>query len=143
MRNSIVTVALGCLVSLTACRISAETIQNDIKTTMATKGVTMTKVECPKAEGATIECKGTDDNGTEAIFAVTLKGGTADWKLKGSFVDLPKVTEVLKGDVKGAKADAKVEVKCPAKSMLIKAGLTLTCDVSVDGTAMKSAEANP
>jgi hypothetical protein len=115
--------------------IDHKDLEEQIQQGMASKGVPLTKVSCPDGEvmtkGTKFTCSGVDKNGTTGLFDITTdSAGDLGWKLRGKYVNMMVVGDRLEADL-SKKLHQAVDVVCPSESVIIKKGLTFTCDVKV------------
>lgn len=134
--KKILTIVPLLVLSVVACatRIDHSKVEQSIKDELKTKGVTMASVTCPDKitakAGGTFDCTGTDDQGTNAKFTVTMKDdqGSIEWKLDGKIIDMKKLGDGMESKI--AAAGKPIDVKCPEKSMIAKKGCQFACDAT-------------
>ena len=124
--------------------IDGPKLEGFIKTDMATHGVTMSNISCPtnvvSKAGATFQCTGKDDQGTDAIFDINVKDGQGnlEYNLKGKYVDMAAVTDALESDIAAKMGNSvKVDVTCPKKNIIVYKGAKFMCDSDVGGDKKK------
>ena len=127
-------VAAGLVAACTRTIDHAE-LETDIQKDTATKGVNLTKVTCPEGkqlkEGTKFACTCTDKKGTTGTFDVeAVNGSRVEWKLRGKFMNMSIVGDSLEANL-GKKLNQVVDVVCPAENILIKKGVSFSCDVKV------------
>jgi hypothetical protein len=132
------------VVALVGCEstIDHAKIETNIREELKSKGVTMATLTCPDKivakAGGTFQCSGTDDDGTATTFTVTMKDaqGSISWELDGAIIGMAKLGDDMEAKL-SASSGKKVDVKCPAKSMIAKTGCKFTCDLTSDGAPGK------
>jgi hypothetical protein len=111
-------------------------LEADIQKDTTTKGVPLAKVTCPPdkplKEGTKFECTGVDKKGTEGIFDVTIPNaeGRVEWKLRSKFMNMGAVGDSLETNLT-KQLGTPVDVVCPSENILIKKGISFSCDVKV------------
>jgi hypothetical protein len=117
-------------------------LEADILKDTATKSVPLAKVTCPAdkplKEGTKFECKCTDKKGTEGVFDVTIASseGRVEWKLRNKFMNMGIVGDSLETNLT-KKLGQPVDVVCPSENILIKKGVSFSCDVKVGDKKQK------
>jgi len=134
-------VVLGSLVFGCGSRIDGKKLEGLIRDGMAAKGVTMATVACPDGltvkKDQTFTCTGKDEAGTDATFDCALKNDTdVEWKLRGKFENMQTVAQGL-AEKLGTAGQPAQGVKCPTKNLLVKKGITFSCEVPVAGEQRK------
>jgi hypothetical protein len=123
-------------------RLDHQKLESDIQADMATKGVALSNVSCPRAtlsKGTTFQCMATDSNGTNAVFDVTASGdakGDVTWKMRGKFENMAVVGDRLEQSLSTRMGQA-VDVSCPSKNIVIQKGVTFECSAKVGAKTMK------
>ena len=124
--------------TLFACTLDNKKIEDSIKTTVKDKGITMKSVSCPTGQkssvGSKFECTGETEDGGKLKFQVEVTGsdGSIKWELEGKILDMSKI-----GDSIEKKVHESADVKCPEKSLVVKKGDVVDCDVEIEGKKQK------
>jgi len=113
-------------------------LEGDISKDTASKGVNLASVTCPAneplKEGTKFACTCKDKKGTEGVFDVNVaSGNSVAWKLRNKFMNMRVVGDSLEANL-SKKTNQPVDVVCPAENVLIKLGVTFSCDVTVGTT---------
>ena len=120
--------------TILACgKVQHGKVEQSIRDKLATSGVALTSLTCPDRpikKGDTYDCDGVDSDGQKLSFHVEQMDdrGTVDWKMDGIIIDKQKIGDSIEQTV-GAAAD----VRCPAKTVVMKVGESFTCDLHVGG----------
>ena len=124
--------------TLMACTLDNKKIEDSIRTTIKDRGITMKTVACPSGQkssvGSKFECTGETEDGGKLKFQVEVTGAGGDikWELEGKILDLKKL-----GDMVEKQVHESADVTCPEKSMVVKKGDVVECDVEIEGKKQK------
>jgi hypothetical protein len=109
-----------------------QTIQKDA----GAQGLHLASVTCPEKkpmkQGTKFDCKVTDKRGTQGDIDVTATNdqGGYEWKLRHKFMKMEAAGDSLE-EMLSKKLGEPVDVVCPPENILIKKGITFTCDVKI------------
>ena len=121
-------------------KLDNKKIEDNIKSTLKGKGITMKSIDCPTdrklKSGDKFTCTGESDDGTKCTFDVEQTDGSGDikWNLRGSILQADDL-----GDSIEKKMGENVDVQCPDTTIILPKGKTIDCDVVVDGKKEKVA----
>ena len=116
--------------------IDNKDLETNIQKDTTSKGVNLASVSCPEGqpmrEGTKFECSCTDKKGTQGTFDVQVVNGHGriEWKLRNKFMNMRIVGDSLEANL-SKKLNQVVDVVCPAENILIKTGISFSCDVKV------------
>jgi hypothetical protein len=117
--------------------IDGSKVESTIKDTSSQKGITLTTITCPKDQkvqaGATFTCPSTTSDGDAIAWEVTQKDGAGNVDFKApNVMDQQKLGDLVEPQLKESAGGA-IDMKCPSKWLVPKAGLKFSCDAALDG----------
>jgi hypothetical protein len=136
-RFKMLSLALAGALVVTACKkIDPKEVEVAIVKDTESKGLKLASVTCPSGiplrEGTRFECSCTDSKGTTGIFDVEMVNdhGRFEWKLRNKFMRMSVAGDGLEAKL-SKQLHQVVDVICPADNILIKTGVSFTCDIKV------------
>ena len=111
-------------------------MEGSIQKDATTQGIKLASVSCPAGqpmkEGAKFACTCTDTKGTTGDIDVYVPNshGRFEWKLRNKFMRMNIVGDSLEANL-SKKLNQVVDVVCPEENILIKKGVSFSCDVKV------------
>jgi len=111
-------------------------MEGSIQKDVSKQGLNLASVSCPPGqpmkEGTKFQCTCTDKKGTQGAIDVLVpnSSGRFEWQLKNKFMRMNIVGDSLEANL-GKKLNAVVDVVCPEENILIKKGVSFSCDVKV------------
>lgn len=135
---------LGLAALACACekRVDHNRAQDLVRSSLRTEGLELAFVTCPSGvsakPGTTFECTGKDDDGTVGTIEVRIGADeTFSLRLRERYVDQAKFG--LEMEKRLAKEQQRtVEVRCPAKAVIVKKGVRFSCDLREGGVAKRA-----
>jgi hypothetical protein len=125
--------------ALTGCKkIDPKEVETDIQKDTESKGLKLASVTCPAGlplkEGTKFECACTDIKGTAGAFDVEIANahGRLEWKLRNKFMRMSIAGDGLEAKL-SKKLNEVVDVVCPADNIIIKTGVSFSCDMKAGG----------
>jgi hypothetical protein len=135
LQRSLLSVA-ACAFALAACKnIDEKELENKIRNDMANQGLKLVSVTCPPGkplrDGTRFDCQCTDERGTQSrVHIEAVNNHEVAWKLENKFMRMNILGDGLEARL-SKRLGKVVDVKCPSDNILIKKGVSLTCDVKV------------
>ena len=117
-------------------------MQDKIQKDAAAQGIKLASVTCPAGqpmkEGAKFDCTCTDTKGTTGTIQVDVPNshGRFEWKLQSKFMRMNVVGDSLEANL-SKKLNQVVDVVCPQDNILVKKGVSFSCDVKVGSKTEK------
>jgi hypothetical protein len=114
--------------------INPRKVEAAIAKGLAAKGVALKSLECPAnrplAADDMFDCPARDEDDKPLVFHArqTDDKGNVDWLMDGLIIDETKVGDSIEAQV-GLAAD----IKCAARTLIMKIGESFTCSVVIDG----------
>jgi hypothetical protein len=126
--------ALGCTQSIDGAKV-----ETSIKETCTKNGLTLASITCPRdqkvQQGATFSCTSSSADGDAITWEVTQTdaAGAVDFRGTG-IMDEQKLGDQIEPQLK-EKVGSAIDMKCPTKWIVAKAGAKFSCDATVEGKA--------
>lgn len=123
-------------------RIDHARAEDLVRSSMRAQGIELTLVACPDRvvakPGVVFQCTGKDDEGTTGTFDVrVLPDETFSLQLRERYVDEEKFgVEIAKRIA--AESKRVVEVRCPKRAVIVRVGVTFSCDLREGGVSKKA-----
>jgi hypothetical protein len=134
-RSRWILVAAAC--ALAACQtIDQKKLETGILDDTTNQGIKLASVSCPSGmplrEGTRFDCSCVDARGTTGSFSVWVANGhgRVEWKLRNKYMNMRILGDSLEARI-SKRLGKVVDVKCPSDNVLVKTGVSLSCDVQI------------
>lgn len=139
LRASFPVVSLALALGVLACgkgKLDPDAMQSTIATALKTRDVTLKSITCPAREvkaGDSFDCDGVTDGDEKVAFKVEQKDDQKNVSISYGHVS----NEAHLGSEFAAKFGKGAAIKCPSKTVILKKGVTFSCDATFDNEPSK------